>query len=52
VTSESHIITGGGVRDKGDLKTLERAGVNEVMIATALHNGSFTPRQLARYVGE
>jgi len=50
VTSESQIITGGGVRDIGDLKTLERAGVDEVMIATALHNGAFTPRQLAKYV--
>lgn len=49
VTTESLLITGGGIRDAEDLKTLERAGVDEVMIATALHNGSFTPRQLAKY---
>jgi len=50
VSSESHLITGGGVRDAGDLKTLERAGVDEVMIATALHKGTFTRRQLAKFV--
>lgn len=49
VSSETRLITGGGVRNLEDLKALAKVGVNDVMMATALHNGSFTPRQLARY---
>jgi phosphoribosylformimino-5-aminoimidazole carboxamide ribotide isomerase len=49
VSSETRLITGGGVRNGEDLKSLARAGVDDVMMATALHNSSFTPRQLARF---
>jgi phosphoribosylformimino-5-aminoimidazole carboxamide ribotide isomerase len=37
-----HVITGGGVRDREDLRELNRSGLHAVLIATALHNGSIT----------
>lgn len=51
VSTGTRIITGGGVRNLNDLETLESAGIDDVMMATALHNGSFTPEQLANYSG-
>lgn len=49
VSTECRIISGGGVRNVEDLEVLAKAGVDEVMMATALHNGSFTPRELSKY---
>ena len=43
------IITGGGVRDTADLEALAAAGVDAVLIASALHNGSLTPAECARW---
>lgn len=40
------IITGGGVRDHTDLRALEEAGVDGVLIASALHNGEIARLQL------
>ena len=36
---ELELITGGGVRDLGDLQALRSAGVDGVLIASALHDG-------------
>ncbi len=33
------VITGGGVRDRGDLRTLQDHGIDGVLLATALHRG-------------
>ncbi len=41
------LFTGGGVRDIQDLRTLARAGINGALVASALHDGSITPRDLA-----
>jgi len=46
---EVEIITGGGVRNAGDLEALEAAGVDGVLIASALHDGSLTPDDCARW---
>jgi phosphoribosylformimino-5-aminoimidazole carboxamide ribotide isomerase len=43
------IITGGGIRGLDDLKTLEGAGIDGVLIASALHDGSVTPSDLAGF---
>ncbi len=40
------LITGGGVRDLEDLRTLQAAGCDAALMATALHDGSITPRKL------
>jgi phosphoribosylformimino-5-aminoimidazole carboxamide ribotide isomerase len=45
------LITGGGVRHVTDLETLEAAGVNGVLIASALHNASLTPAMCERWRG-
>jgi len=45
--SSISIITGGGARNIQDLKRLKEAGVAGVLIATALHNGSIGPADLA-----
>jgi uncharacterized protein related to proFAR isomerase len=36
------IYAGGGVRDDGDLRTLESAGAAGALVATALHEGRIT----------
>jgi phosphoribosylformimino-5-aminoimidazole carboxamide ribotide isomerase len=41
------VIAGGGVRDVSDLRRLARCGVHAVLMATALHDGSVTPAELA-----
>jgi phosphoribosylformimino-5-aminoimidazole carboxamide ribotide isomerase len=40
------IVAGGGIRNEADLKRLERVGVAAALMATALHDGSVTPRDL------
>ena len=40
------LLTGGGVRSAADLQTLRNAGVDGVLVASALHNGSLTPQDL------
>lgn len=42
------LITGGGVRGPADLETLSAAGIDQVLIASALHDGTLGPRDLAR----
>lgn len=41
------LSTGGGVRSRADLKTLANAGVNSVLVASALHDGSLTPQEIS-----
>lgn len=36
------LVTGGGVRDLGDLQTLQAAGCDAVLVAGALHDGRIT----------
>jgi HisA/HisF family protein len=43
------IITGGGVRDHADLRALEDAGVDGVLIASALHNGEIDRLRLGDF---
>lgn len=40
------LITGGGVRSAADLKVMQEASVDGVLIASALHDGSLTPQDL------
>jgi phosphoribosylformimino-5-aminoimidazole carboxamide ribotide isomerase len=42
------IVTGGGVRDVADLLRLSEAGIDAVLIASALHDGSITRRDIER----
>lgn len=35
----THLIVGGGVRDRDDLERLYKLGVDEVLVASALHDG-------------
>jgi phosphoribosylformimino-5-aminoimidazole carboxamide ribotide isomerase len=43
------IFTGGGVRGIDDLRCLERTGIDGVLIASALHDGSLAPSDLAEF---
>ncbi len=45
-TFNFEVYVGGGVRDIHDLVGLENLGVSGALIATALHNGKITTRQL------
>ena len=51
LSPDVEIITGGGVRDAADLEALDRAGVDGVLIASALHDGSLTPEVCSRWRG-
>jgi phosphoribosylformimino-5-aminoimidazole carboxamide ribotide isomerase len=44
------IIAGGGIRNVHDLRRLERLGVRTALMATALHDGSVTPADLADWL--
>ncbi len=37
------LITGGGIKTRGDIRRLEDAGADAVLIASALHDGSLRP---------
>jgi phosphoribosylformimino-5-aminoimidazole carboxamide ribotide isomerase len=41
---QAELITGGGVRDWDDVKRLEDAGADAVLVASALHDGRLKPR--------
>jgi phosphoribosylformimino-5-aminoimidazole carboxamide ribotide isomerase len=43
-------IAGGGIRNAHDLRHLERLGVSTALMATALHDGSVTPADLADWL--
>jgi phosphoribosylformimino-5-aminoimidazole carboxamide ribotide isomerase len=43
------VITGGGVRNVNDLIELKEIGVDGVLVATSLHNGSITPHDLRSF---
>ena len=45
---ELELITGGGVRNLDDLLALKKAGVDGVLIASALHDGSLGRAELER----
>lgn len=40
---EVQLTTGGGVRDMDDVRKLHEAGVDRVLVASALHDGRITP---------
>ncbi len=46
---EMELLTGGGVRNVEDLRAIQTAGVQGVLIASALHNGSLTRTDLAEF---
>ena len=41
------VIVGGGVRDAGDLTALARSGASGALVATALHSGAITQKEIA-----
>ena len=43
---EIELITGGGVRDVGDLRQLARCGCDAALVASALHDGRLTAAQV------
>jgi len=43
-----HLITGGGVRDISDLSRLVDLGIDGVLVASALHDGRLTRKQLTQ----
>ena len=43
---EIEVLTGGGVRDMGDLEELRDMGVSGALVATALHTGKITAKEL------
>lgn len=45
------IVAAGGVRDEGDIRALALAGVAAALVATSLHNGTFTAEQIASLHG-
>jgi len=45
---DMRFIVGGGIREATDLLHLKRAGASGVLLATALHDGSITRRDLIR----
>jgi phosphoribosylformimino-5-aminoimidazole carboxamide ribotide isomerase len=44
------VITGGGVRNLNDLRELKEIGIDGVLLATSLHNGSITPIDLRSFM--
>jgi phosphoribosylformimino-5-aminoimidazole carboxamide ribotide isomerase len=44
------VVAAGGVRDAQDLTLLADAGVSDVLLATALHDGRIGPAELAPYL--
>lgn len=51
LSPDVEIITGGGVRNSADLALLAAACVDGVLLASALHDGSLTPAECARWLG-
>lgn len=47
--SAIELISGGGVRDVTDLKSLRDVGCDAALVATALHDGRVTPGQLQAF---
>jgi phosphoribosylformimino-5-aminoimidazole carboxamide ribotide isomerase len=43
---ELRIVSGGGVRDAADVEVLFDAGCDNVLVASALHDGTLTPETL------
>ena len=46
IAPEARLITGGGVRNANDLRPLQAAGIDGVLLATALHNGAISFAEL------
>lgn len=44
---QHNIIAAGGLRDLEDLKKLSQLGIQQVLVATALHNGKINPDAIA-----
>ncbi|MBX3443190.1 MAG: hypothetical protein KF774_12360 [Planctomyces sp.] len=45
--TDATLITGGGVRSAADLRNAAGSGVDRVLVASCLHEGSLTPEMLA-----
>jgi phosphoribosylformimino-5-aminoimidazole carboxamide ribotide isomerase len=43
------IIAAGGIRDSEDLRALEQIGIQQALVATALHDGSISPHDIANW---
>jgi uncharacterized protein related to proFAR isomerase len=46
---KTSIITGGGVRNFDDLKTLYEKNIDGVLIATALHKGNIGKKEINKF---
>lgn len=44
---QQKIIAAGGIRGSEDLRELERIGIQQALVATALHNGKISPDDIA-----
>jgi phosphoribosylformimino-5-aminoimidazole carboxamide ribotide isomerase len=43
------VVAAGGVRSAADVRTLSSMGIAAALVATSLHDGTLTPRQLASF---
>ena len=44
---QQKIIAAGGIRDVHDLKKLKQIGIQQALVATALHNGAISPENIS-----
>lgn len=49
---QQKIIAAGGIRGSEDLRELERIGIQQALVATALHNGKISPDDIANFTGK
>jgi phosphoribosylformimino-5-aminoimidazole carboxamide ribotide isomerase len=45
---QQNFIAAGGIRDSQDLKLLSQMGINQALVATALHTGKISPDNIAQ----
>ncbi len=50
--SSVRVITGGGVRHAADVRLARESGIGGLLVASALHDGSMTPHEIAALTSE
>ncbi|TFF89228.1 MAG: hypothetical protein EU549_01320 [Promethearchaeota archaeon] len=51
-TTDSKIITGGGINTIDEIRKISKTGIDAVLIATAFHNGSISPIDIKKFNSE
>ena len=51
VNDKLDIIVGGGIKNIKDIENLDEMGIYGVLIATSLHNGNITRKELRSWIG-